>query len=130
MSDHREFFQRLHRYLGMYVPDETFVAAVSFLSGYDYAHRNSPLEGFREWLVLRLGYGTNLAWGALVEELVHDRRVLRAWPGPWQEHQEKVEIDALFALLEEFLVLREQDPELREMRKAYDDLCRAQLEDL
>lgn len=45
----------------------TFEATVAYLNGYDDAILGSLLNGFREWLIVRAGGGSNLSWPALVE---------------------------------------------------------------
>lgn len=50
---------------GMYVHDPTFDAVAAFLSGFDTACGGRVLAGFREWLILKLDYGNNLAWTEL-----------------------------------------------------------------
>jgi hypothetical protein len=44
----------------MYFQQETYAVVAAFVSGYDAAYEYGMLEGFREWLVLRLSMGSNL----------------------------------------------------------------------
>lgn len=50
---------------GMYVHDANFDSVAAFLQGFDTACGGGVLAGFREWLILKLGYGNNLAWTEL-----------------------------------------------------------------
>lgn len=79
----------------MFLRTTSFDTAVAYLMGYDAALRGGLLFGFREWLVVRLGAGNNLAW----TELAHDL-LLQQSPG-MEEHEL---VRPLFHLLDEFLV--------------------------
>jgi hypothetical protein len=74
-----------------------FDHVMAFLTGYDAAMSGGFLAGFREWLVMRAGRGTNLAWSGLVREFVGD---------PATRGDEAATRD-LFAILEEFLAARD-----------------------
>jgi hypothetical protein len=56
---------RLFHAPGMYVHEHTFDAVAAFLNGFDTACGGRVLAGFREWLILKLDYGNNLAWTEL-----------------------------------------------------------------
>src|SRR2546426_1003256 len=53
---------------GMYVSPVEFAVVAGFLQGLHVA--TGVLTGFREWLVVKLGYGNNLAWPALALRLI------------------------------------------------------------
>src|SRR5439155_10334091 len=53
----------------MYVPSLDFDAVAGFFQGFDVATYGGLLTGFREWLIVRLGYANNLAWTQLVLRL-------------------------------------------------------------
>ncbi|HEX5141109.1 MAG TPA: hypothetical protein VFX19_09205 [Dehalococcoidia bacterium] len=99
---HRTLFENVKKYTGMYLPEETFPVVAAFLLGYDEACEGGLLAGFREWLVVRLGTGSNLSWPALV--------LLAAFPGaesPENELSKNVgaqrhAIDTLFDLVAAF----------------------------
>ena len=82
---------------GMYLPTNTYEAAVAFLLGYDAALKGGLLWAFREWLIIELKEGNNLSWPALVEILV--RRQVGV-PTPESANQA---IDLLFVTVDEFL---------------------------
>lgn len=50
---------------GMYVQHPSFDSSAAFLQGFDVACGGRILVGFREWLILKLGSGSNLAWTEL-----------------------------------------------------------------
>lgn len=49
----------------MHIPKTDFDTAVAFIQGYDSACNRGVLVGFREWLILKLERGNNLAWPEL-----------------------------------------------------------------
>jgi hypothetical protein len=97
----REHLELVRLRPGMYGLDGTYHDFVTYLLGYDAGTRDTALLGFREWLVLRLGSGTNLVWPALVAHLsLPDHTADYRSFG----HEENVAATAaLFGLLSEFL---------------------------
>jgi hypothetical protein len=65
MSDLLELIQKVNRYLGMFLPGKTYGEFVALIYGFDLAKGQKPLEGFKEWLVVKYGEGNNLTWSAL-----------------------------------------------------------------
>ena len=55
---------------GMFVVPPTFDSVCAHFAGFDVARDGGPLNGLREWLVLRTRGGNNLAWWALAKELL------------------------------------------------------------
>ena len=53
MRHHRELFEAVRKYTGMYVYPETYQAVSALVLGYDLACEGGVLEGFREWLQLK-----------------------------------------------------------------------------
>jgi hypothetical protein len=86
--NHRATFAAIRSRTGMYIHPERYEVVRAFLSGYAYA--TGALVGFDEWLVLKLGRGTNLVWEALVDDLV-------------PRGDDRARIDKLFELVDEFL---------------------------
>ncbi len=90
----------------MYGLDGSYAQFCVFVDGVDYGNDGALLAGFREWLVTRAGKGDNLVWRSLVLHL--------AFPGdnrPCADPRDspetnRVAVDLLFALLDEYLVLR------------------------
>jgi len=104
----------------MYGLHETYAVYAAFLQGYDEAYEGGLLAGFREWLVVRLKTGSNLAWSVLV--------LYSAFPGirpaedalPAGSDAERAAIDTLFALLAEFDDIRGQHDGLRKIYRDYE----------
>ncbi len=78
---------------------------LALLQGFDMAKDYSPLDGLKQWLVVRLDYGNNLAWDALAL-LVLDVKFDKFAEGKIQEHHDA--IVSLINLVEEFLNDREK----------------------
>ena len=53
----------------MHIPTVDFDSVAAFVAGFDLATGGAPLEGFQEWLVVKLGHGNSLAWSELVVHL-------------------------------------------------------------
>ncbi|AGP39168.1 hypothetical protein [Sorangium cellulosum] len=126
MNAHRELFDSVRRRTGMYFPEQTYFVVAAFVLGYDMAHAGGVLAGFREWLVLRLGMGSNLTWMMLVlhaafpeESNPHD--VVIASPTAQRQA-----IDILFDLIDEFHEVRAERDGLRKLFVSYDCWVRQQ----
>jgi hypothetical protein len=50
----------------MYFQPVTYDTAVAYLYGFDAAMSGGALIGLREWLIVRLGFGNDLAWSELM----------------------------------------------------------------
>lgn len=121
MRQHRELFERVRSRTGMFIAEETYAAVAAFVLGYDLACEGGVCVGFREWLVMRIGSGSNLHWSALVlhvafptsgnpQEAVHAS-------AETQRHA----IDTLFGLLSEFdEQVRSRHDGMREVFAAYE----------
>jgi hypothetical protein len=82
--------------------DGTYASMTAFVLGCDAGSSNGMLAGFREWLIVRLDHGNNLAWPALVRHLAPNGFV-----HPLTPEADTAAVGALFQLLNEFLELRE-----------------------
>jgi hypothetical protein len=104
--DYRTLFAEISRRPGLYGLDGSFGQFTAFVAGVDAGCDGQFLTGFREWLVVRLGEGDNLAWTGLVLRL--------AFPGGWpglrdrlaDPEQNPTACATLFRLLDEFLARR------------------------
>jgi hypothetical protein len=106
----RVFFERVHQRLGMWLLHSSFAEACAFLIGFNSAlHGGDPrsgfLAGFREWLVARNGDRPELAFPALVLNTVAPG----ANPKSLTRDQDREAADALFALLDEYLLSLERE---------------------
>ena len=96
---------------GMFVTPLTFDCVVAFLTGYDIALSDGFLVGFREWLITRLDYGNNLAWPGLVEKMLEGEMIPK---------DESRSIERQFALLDEFIDVRDSRDGLRRIFVEYE----------
>ena len=98
-----EVLRELRFRLGMHVGSEDYDFAVAFFLGVDFGNSFGVLPGFREWLIMRLEYGENLTWRALVLECAFPDGYRRRLDTADQNRQA---FDTLFALLEEFFAVK------------------------
>jgi len=103
----------------MYVFPETYEAVSAYLMGYDAALKGALLIGFREWLVMRLGAGTNLVWTALIPPLAFPE-AKKTWKRPSTQEENRVAIDKLFELISEFAAERGDDEAATKIRDNYE----------
>jgi len=109
----------------MYFHPVEFDVASAFLEGFNLASYVGALVGFREWLVMRLGYANNLAWPALVLRLVFpDVESPRQFLV--QNGKQKRAVESLFGLLEEFWQEWQSDGGLRRIYVKYQEWLRQQ----
>jgi hypothetical protein len=117
--------QQMTKRPGMYLCPIEFDVAAAFIQGFDLASGGGVLVGFREWLVVKLGYGNNLAWSELVLRL--------AFPNAESPRQcllqggeQKRAVELLFRLLEEFWQEREAPHGLRRIYLRYQEWLQRQ----
>jgi hypothetical protein len=113
--------EMVRRYPGMYLRRVDFDGAVAFVHGFDVATNGGLLVGFREWLIVRLNGGNNLAWSELLLSLDQSERA-----GDPSAATEEARVAFLFSTLDEFLTEREQLAGMRSIFVRYDDWLRAQ----
>jgi hypothetical protein len=111
--DYRELFSQVHRRSGMFGLDGSFKMATAFVTGCDAGNAWCLLNGFREWLVVKLGHGNNLAWPGVVLQICFPNEPSAWAPYSLDEQHDPAATEALFALLDEFLEVRGQHDGLR-----------------
>ncbi|WP_106401422.1 hypothetical protein [Actinocorallia populi] len=95
----QEFWEHFKKRPRMFVSRVSFGSVTGFLAGYDTASDGVLLDGFREWLAVKLGSGWNLVWWALVEILAFpDGRPAE----PWSHEDDQHAVDELISLMDEF----------------------------
>jgi hypothetical protein len=102
--------------------DRSFGQAMAYIAGFDQAHNGDFLAGFREWLITRVGTGSNWAWQGLVRYIAFPD--IKRWELPPEEDKQAkvVSLD----LLTEFLAVRgKRDGRLR-IYDSYGKWLRAQ----
>ncbi|MGH3713971.1 MAG: hypothetical protein ACRDT4_11000 [Micromonosporaceae bacterium] len=110
--DYRELFAAVRRRPRMYLPDETYASAVAFVSGCQASTGGLLLEGFREWLQVRVGRIASLTFDGLAGELA-------------RSDSDADRIAALFDALDAFLAERDSHG-LEKTFDAYLELLRAE----
>jgi hypothetical protein len=107
--------QHVAKQPSMYFNPVEFDVAAAFLQGFDLANSGGVLVGFREWLVVKLGYGSNLIWSALALQLLFPES-----ESPRQSlvdsGDQKRAVELLFGIVEEFWQERES---LNGLRRIY-----------
>jgi|SRR5262245_38349893 len=119
LEPHFQKLDRVRTHTGMYVFPETYEAVSAYLMGYDAALKGALLIGFREWLVMRLGAGTNLVWTALIPPLAFPE-AKKTWKRPSTQEENRVAIDKLFELISEFAAERGDDEAATKIRDNYE----------
>jgi len=99
---------------GMYITSVTYDVAVAFVQGYDAATGGGLLTGLREWLIVALGDGNNLAWPGLIRMLAGRQPASKA------PCDDKALIEFLLSTLDSFLREREERIGLRRIHVRYE----------
>jgi hypothetical protein len=111
LVDYRELFSSVHRRPRLYGVPDTFPGVCAFIQGVDAGNEWQFLAGFREFLVVRAGKGSNLTWTGLVLHIAfpgNDHLAADLLADPQREQHA---VDTAFALLDEFLERRAQHGE-------------------
>ena len=101
-----DFIEHLTTRPSMWVWRPSYDSITAFLVGYDHALHGGLLEGYREWLTMKFGYGHNLAWPALlvIDALGEDALELQQRSA----QDEKLLLERLRESLTEYLRYRDQ----------------------
>jgi hypothetical protein len=110
---------------GMYVAKVDFDSVAAFIAGFNLATNGGLLVGFREWLIVKLGYGNNLVWDALVLKLTFPEAE-SASNQLLQAEQQKRAVESLFQLLEAFLQEKNSPDGLRRIFISYEEWLKHQ----
>jgi hypothetical protein len=102
MKPYQEAFEAVRARPAMYLQDETYAAACAFVHGYDTACVGGVLVGFREWLVVRVGAGSNLGWPALVLHACFPNVTDPLAGAKATAAAHRVAVDGLFGLIADF----------------------------
>jgi hypothetical protein len=90
----------------MWVRPPGFSSVCAYISGFDHARDGGPLDGFREWLVVRLRDGDNMTWDGLVE------MAIRPEADPIEsatDDQDASRLKAMAVLFDEFFRFRDEE---------------------
>ena len=106
-------------YPGMYLSKIEFSEAAALINGYAIAHHGRFLDGFREWLIVKLNDGNNLTWSSLVLRLIFPESDI---PSVQLNHTNQEQaVRSLFQILDEFCTLKETPDGLRQIFLQYQD---------
>ncbi|MFC8898331.1 hypothetical protein [Streptomyces cinereoruber] len=95
----------------MFASRLTYEAIVGFLNGYDIASGKALLvDGLREWLAAKLGYGSNLVYWVLAKKLIFPDGCPEE---PWSPETEQHAIAGLIGLIDEYFDHLASDPKER-----------------
>ncbi|MFC9690938.1 hypothetical protein ACFTSF_20470 [Kribbella sp. NPDC056951] len=117
--DYKELIRNVRARPILYGLDESYGSLQSFFLGCDVGSRGEFLLGFREWLIVKTDGGNNLSWPGLVQRV-------RASAGESSGYRELSDTDALLALIDEFLEIRQQDDGHLKIFARYADWLREQ----
>ncbi|MFB7453477.1 hypothetical protein [Streptomyces sp. NPDC056194] len=107
---HQDIWDNFKRHPGGFVDRVTFGAVVGFLNGYDIASGKALLDGFREWLAAKLGYGSNLVYWVLAKKLIFPDGCPEE---PWSPETEQQAVAGLIGLIDEYFDHLAGDPKER-----------------
>lgn len=102
-SDIIETFKHMKLRTCMYVNPLDYNTVTTFIEGYDYGMRRCLLEGFYEWLVMKYGEECSMGWPYLAVMILERERSGADSP----PLDDRMAIDKLFDLLEEFLLIKQ-----------------------
>jgi hypothetical protein len=106
ISSFRELCGQIHERPGIYGLERRYSQAVLFISGADALTQGALLAGLTEWLTIRHGRRSSMAWpGFVLEEALGDTPTLDG-AGHLADHDEEVAFEVLFDLLEGFFAAR------------------------
>jgi len=127
MTDFIDFCRSIKTRPSMFLWPVKYYSAVNLVIGYNYAVDSLLLEGFHEWLILKLGFRCEFYWGRLIPMIVFPETpdLLEEWREDKPSiEQEKMAIIRLADELEEFYqVKKDQNRGLRWIYAQYDLSC-------
>lgn len=101
--EYRKLFADVNRRPSVYGLDGSYRQHVAFITGCDAGNDWGLLVGFPEWLAMKVEAEANVTWSSLVLQVVG----LTAASGhPADEESDSKAVEALFALLDDFLSQR------------------------
>ena len=105
--DYKELFEGVRNRTGMYLMNPTYQEADAFVGGCDAGNEWCLLLGFREWLIVRTSWGSNMSWTRLVLRVAFPeeddpQELLKHCSDAQHRHA----INVLFDLLKEFFEAR------------------------
>jgi hypothetical protein len=117
--DYRTLFPQVRRRPEMYGVQNSFHSFCAFLQGVDAGNDWQLFTGFREFLALRAGFGTNLAWPGLILRLAFPEISSGVLDPLKDRGKERIAVDTLFRCLDEFLEQRAETNGTERIFEAY-----------
>jgi len=128
MADLIEQFRHVKSRPDMYLCPVKYKSAVALVIGYDLATDDLLLQGFHEWLMVKLEYRSSFFWSRLIPMIAFPDTpdLFEEWSEDTPSlEDEKITITTLFYELEEFyLVKKDQSRGARWVYAQYDELCK------
>jgi hypothetical protein len=120
-----DFFEDIRRRPGMWLPAIDYDVAAAFVLGADSACYGGLLFGFREWLIVKVDGGNNLAWTELLlrlalPETIYPRQQLK------QLTDQRPVVDFLFQTICDFVHERDRMDGARSIFLEYEKWLRRQ----
>ena len=105
--DYRKLMADVRQRASAYGLDGSYGQAVAFITGCDAGNEWGLLAGFPQWLAMKAGQGANLGWPALVLRLAFPSTAGQLIGASLNPEDDSHAVATLFALLDEFLEVRE-----------------------
>ena len=104
LSDVIVLFENIKKRTSMYIYPVNYDTVASMIIGYNLAMRGCLLDGFQEWITIKFGDKCQLVWDRIILLLTFpDNPGAHCSPIP----DDRLAIDKLFDLLEEFLLIKQ-----------------------
>ena len=121
MSEFKTLIKNLCTRPEMWVIPGTYDNVCAYLCGYDKATNMETLKGFREWLIPKVGGGSNLTFDLLALKYLYPKETLNH-TYPWPKNLDQKQTIKLFGnLILEFLDFRESPKGLEYIYKDYEN---------
>jgi hypothetical protein len=117
--DYRKLFAQVRRTPEMFGVQNSFRSFCAFLHGVDAGNDWQFFVGFREFLVIRAGFGANLTWPGLILRLSFPEVTSGLSDVLNDPEQERIAVNMLFSCLDEFLERRAKHDETRRIFEEY-----------
>lgn len=124
--EYRALFAEIHQRPGLYGLDGSYAQFCVFIDGVNAGNDWRLLDGFREWLITRLGAGNNLVWRSLVLHLAFPGADAAGRDVSGDAERDRAATGTLFVLLDEFLDRSQRSNGLAEIYDEYLTWLKAQ----
>lgn len=119
--DYKQLFDGIRHRTSMYLRSGSYDSITAFVSGCDAGNDFCLLLGFREWLIVRANGGNNLSWEGLALEIAFPGHPSPSTAPELSPENNRIAIDVLFDLLDEFFEARGPRHELAAIFRSYQE---------